>query len=742
MRLLLFLSVSHVLVALIGLLQATLFAAFYTVKPHVSQVASAIPSLCCFKSATTLRDSGRGYSKSAHLFMIQGHVNTHAHNHIGPAVKGKIFRETLFVQYSQKLRSALLASPFVKIFLSYWVLVPSVLRQILRAMHPADFACMVLFNLMYRKALRVGHNLQSAVFKLLKRSAPFEYDKSILGFVEKRSSMFVQLLGFNYAAKLSCSLLIEIGLRIRPDFADILSRLSYLFYIGNFLDLFKSKFVHIFFPSLTEDRRKNYVFNRSVSVALWFVTFLIACEMVSTYLKVPLSSTLAFGGVGGVALGLSAKDIAANYLGGMMLLFNEPFTPGDMVTFKVGQNELIGRVERVGWGQTRIRGRDTRPTYVPNSQFTQLAVTNMDRITHRKFEAKIPIRFQDQHLMPEVLSRIRETLRTIPKLDTLSMPYRVHFIGFGQFSLDIEIVCYFATKSVDEFLSLQQVANIEILKAINNCGAMLALPTTVMMTVPGPLAYLMEPTTLSSVAGADNSSNDDFVAVMNSVNSMGSGVSILSPPMDMKPTVGQPPPAAGNSSTPAATGIASVTTAPAARPSPTVTLNTQAPTKTALVANSIASPTTAAATINSPSSINLEAIARASQVLSTNAPVMRLTSTLTTTSQSQPTIQSTDMSTDISSVDKSTSKASQSILKNYQQQGPQTASDLRQSGGVPKHLSVVDVVDGSNGNTAGTNTPTGRRLNSQLKHMYRLGNRKVSPPPETHFGVSNIHKQK
>ena len=143
---------------------------------------------------------------------------------------------------------------------------------------------------------------------------------------------------------------------------------------------------------------------------------------------------------------------------------------------------MVGRVERVGWGQTRIRGRDTRPTYIPNSHFVQTAVTNMDRITHRKYEAKVPVRFQDQYLLPDILTRIKETLRTIPKLDTLSMPYRVHFVGFGQFSLDIEITCYFATKSVDEFLSLQQVANIEVLKAINSCGAQLALPTTVLMT--------------------------------------------------------------------------------------------------------------------------------------------------------------------------------------------------------------------------------------------------------------------
>jgi hypothetical protein len=55
----------------------------------------------------------------------------------------------------------------------------------------------------------------------------------------------------------------------------------------------------------------------------------------------------------------------------MLLLFNEPFTPGDMVTFYTGKTELVGKVERVGWGQTRIRGRsDFRLSDINN--FTNL----------------------------------------------------------------------------------------------------------------------------------------------------------------------------------------------------------------------------------------------------------------------------------------------------------------------------------------------------------------------------------
>lgn len=220
--------------------------------------------------------------------------------------------------------------------------------------------------------------------------------------------------------------------------------------------------------------------DKSSSVLIWVIGVLIACEMVSTYLKVPLSSTLAFGGFGGLAIGLSARDVAANFLGGMLLLFNEPFTPGDMVCFKSGSAELIGRVERVGWAQTRIRGRDTRPTYIPNSHFVQTAVTNMERITHRKFETTVQIRLKDFPLVTQVIERIKHNLKTVQKLDVLSMPFRISFVKIGTYFLEVEIVAYFATKSIDEFLLLQQLANIEVIKAIKECSADLALPTTLL----------------------------------------------------------------------------------------------------------------------------------------------------------------------------------------------------------------------------------------------------------------------
>lgn len=121
----------------------------------------------------------------------------------------------------------------------------------------------------------------------------------------------------------------------------------------------------------------------------------------------------------------------------------------------------------------------------------------MERITHRKLETKISLRFQDSSRVSDVISKVRMNLQDVPKLDYTTQPFRVSFVGFGEYCLEIEILAYFATKSLDEFLYLQEIANIEILKAVYESGAKLALPTTQMIAnvqqAPPIVVYAQNP---------------------------------------------------------------------------------------------------------------------------------------------------------------------------------------------------------------------------------------------------------
>jgi MscS family membrane protein len=358
-------------------------------------------------------------------------------------------------------------------------------KDLIKLFSIKELMLFVVFRFSFSRALKISHRMQKLAWNVLALGKPLEWEKSILGFVEERCDLLATLMGCNYVIKVVISLLKRVGFRINSGFAVLFAKIAYTYFAANIIDLFKTRYLKNFVPTLRESRRQSYVVNRSLSVTIWVVAFLSICEMISTFLQVPLSSTLAFGGVGGLAIGLSARDIAANFLGGMLLLFNEPFTPGDMVTFRMNKQDITGRVERVGWGQTRIRGRDTRPTYVPNSQFVQTAVTNMERITHRKYETRIALRFEDAPVLEEVLNKIKQSLREMKKVDALSMPFRVSFVEMSDYALVIETQIYFATKSIDEFLSLQQVANFEVLRCIRECGANLALPTSTMRIQQG-----------------------------------------------------------------------------------------------------------------------------------------------------------------------------------------------------------------------------------------------------------------
>ncbi|GAD31166.1 putative membrane protein [Photobacterium leiognathi lrivu.4.1] len=70
-------------------------------------------------------------------------------------------------------------------------------------------------------------------------------------------------------------------------------------------------------------------------------------------LGLSLSGLLTFGGVGGLVVGMAAKDLLANFFGGMMLYFDRPFKVGDWI--RSPDRQIEGTVEKIGFRMTIIR---------------------------------------------------------------------------------------------------------------------------------------------------------------------------------------------------------------------------------------------------------------------------------------------------------------------------------------------------------------------------------------------------
>jgi len=97
-----------------------------------------------------------------------------------------------------------------------------------------------------------------------------------------------------------------------------------------------------------------------------------------------ISGLLAFGGIGGAAVAFSAKDLLANFFGGLIIYLDRPFAVGDWI--RSPDRNIEGTVENIGWRLCRIRTFDKRPLYVPNGIFNSISVENPSRMTNRRIK--------------------------------------------------------------------------------------------------------------------------------------------------------------------------------------------------------------------------------------------------------------------------------------------------------------------------------------------------------------------
>ena len=72
-----------------------------------------------------------------------------------------------------------------------------------------------------------------------------------------------------------------------------------------------------------------------------------------------ISGVLAMGGIGGIAVGFAAKDLLANFFGGLIVYLDRPFAIGDWI--RSPDRSLEGTVEKIGWRVTVIRDFQSRP---------------------------------------------------------------------------------------------------------------------------------------------------------------------------------------------------------------------------------------------------------------------------------------------------------------------------------------------------------------------------------------------
>ena len=232
----------------------------------------------------------------------------------------------------------------------------------------------------------------------------------------------------------------------------------------------------------TMDKATLAALSKLLRASVLITAVLMALQSVG----VPITGVLAFGGVGGLAIGFAARDLLANFFGALMIFLDRPFAEGDWV--RSADREIEGTVEQIGWRMTSIRTFDQRPLYVPNSVFSTLTVENPSRMRNRRIYEIVGVRYDDVGVVKDIVNAIRRMLVDHPEMETESRTLIVNLLSFGPSSLDIMIYTFTKTTDWVKFHGIKEDVMLKVAGIVAGHGADFAFPTQTVHVETPPAA--------------------------------------------------------------------------------------------------------------------------------------------------------------------------------------------------------------------------------------------------------------
>jgi MscS family membrane protein len=202
-----------------------------------------------------------------------------------------------------------------------------------------------------------------------------------------------------------------------------------------------------------------------------FVVLLAVITMLQ-HLGVNVTGIIAGLGVGGIALALAAQKTIENLFGGVTLIADQPVRVGNFCRF----GDKVGTVEDVGLRSTRVRTLDRTVISIPNAEFSQTQIENFGPRDRIRLFCMLGLRYEttpDQ--MRHVITGLRRLLIAHPKVTP--EPARVRLVGFGAYSLDLEVFAYIATSDWNEFLAVREDIFLRMMEIIAESGTGFAFPS-------------------------------------------------------------------------------------------------------------------------------------------------------------------------------------------------------------------------------------------------------------------------
>ena len=180
----------------------------------------------------------------------------------------------------------------------------------------------------------------------------------------------------------------------------------------------------------------------------------------------PVTTVVAGLGIGGIAFAFGAQKTVEHLFGSIALATDQPCRVGD--TVKV--DDIIGTVEHIGARSTRIRTLDRTIVTIPNGRLADSRIESYALRDRIRLGTTITLGYgASAAQVRQVVTGIEDLLRAHPLVWQDVVVARL--ANLGPATIDIEILCWFATTDYDAFRIAREDVLLAVMGVVEASGA-------------------------------------------------------------------------------------------------------------------------------------------------------------------------------------------------------------------------------------------------------------------------------
>ena len=290
--------------------------------------------------------------------------------------------------------------------------------------HIVDIWVLFAWNWLTRHGRRKAFDaIERAKNKMNPSRTPGTFEKSILHWLVRPMQVIQGLFILGYGFDVGCDMIDQLSTEWEiPEYIKLgWDKGSYTFAMGILIVMsiqnYGPRMLGRLFPSMCRDASVQLVITRLTSAVVVVATLMATLAAFG----IPAEVLFSFGGLGGLAFGLAAKDFISNLIGGLVLAVMRPFKVGEKIFLTGGGGKYRDskekdvsnyKVDEIGWYQTRLIPKDGKVTTIPNGYFLGANVINSSREPNEWVAPAIRIAIPDFEGVEPMTKEIREYLNT------------------------------------------------------------------------------------------------------------------------------------------------------------------------------------------------------------------------------------------------------------------------------------------------------------------------------------------